>query len=97
MMRRLMPSIKMLLNAWVRSHGGAIDGLTLMTPSDGPRGLFTTKEFKNSSIMLIIPHEIMIHPGSILNPERNPAFTEFFTEMNATSGFPGDDCTLVKN
>ena len=48
------------LFAWVRSFGGRIDGITLMSPSDGPRGLFTTKDFVNQSIIMVIPPEVMI-------------------------------------
>ena len=49
------------LFAWVRSFGGQVDGITLMNPGDGPRGLFTTKEFVNESIIMVIPPEVMIH------------------------------------
>lgn len=83
------------LFAWVRSFGGRIDGITLMSPSDGPRGLFTTKDFGNESIIMVIPPEVMIHRGSALNREQNPAFADFFEKLNAHSPFPGDDCTLV--
>ena len=83
------------LFAWVRSFGGKIDGITLMNPGDGPRGLFTTKEFVNESIIMVIPPEVMIHKGFVLSPEINPAFSTFYQGLTASTPFPGDDCTLV--
>ena len=79
---------------WVRAHGGIVDGLAIFQPKDKPRGLYTTKQFKNSSILLSIPNEVMIHRGFVLDETKNPAFAAFFKAHLRHSRFPGDDCAL---
>ena len=80
------------LFAWVRSLGGTVDGITIMTPENGPRGLWTTKPHKNNSVMLVVPAEAMIHRGGVLNATRNPAFNAFYEPL--VGSFPGDDGML---
>ena len=79
---------------WVRSHGGIVDGVAIFSPKNKPRGLYTTKQFKNGTMLLSIPNEVMIHRGFVLNEKKNPAFVSYYRGHIQHAAFPGDDCAL---
>ena len=66
--------------------------VSLFFAKNKPRGLYTTKQFKNDTLMLSIPNEVMIHKDFVLS-EKNPAFAAFFRHVEYAP-FPGDDCAL---
>ena len=67
--------------------------IAIFSPKKKPRGLYTTKQFKNDTLMLSIPNEVMIHRDFVLS-EKNPAFAAFFQGHVEYAPFPGDDCAL---
>ena len=79
---------------WVRANGGIVDGIAIFSPKNKPRGLYTTKQFKNDTLMLSIPNEVMIHKDFVLSEKKNPAFAAFFQGHVEYAPFPGDDCAL---
>lgn len=83
------------LFGWVRSYGGRISGLTLMTQSNGMRGLFTTNDFTEGSIMLVIPMEVIIHRGSALNITVNSKFVRFFQMLTPAIATPLEDKVIL--
>ena len=69
-----------------------MDGIAIFSPKNKP-GLYTTKQFKNDTLMLSIPNEVMIHRDFVLSEKKNPAFAAFFQGHVEYAPFPGDDCT----
>ena len=80
---------------WVRTSGGAVNGLTMKTPAVGPRGVYTLRDIEKAAFMMVIPHEVLIHRGFVLDPVSNPAFSDFFLRLKAAHNFYGDDCALL--